>query len=205
MFERFTHSARRVVVFAQEEARLLNHNYIGTEHLLLALLHEGNSRGTHALKAMNISLESARRAVESIVGAGDSPPSGHIPFTSRAKKVLELSLREALVLDDREITPDHILLGLIAEGEGVGAKVLVNSGAALATLRQQLLQGRGGREESDIQGSPACPRCGADLRQSAAYDEFDVEGVDHRLSKRLKVVFCRDCGNTFALSPREDP
>ena len=131
MFERFTDRARRVVVLAQEEARLLNHSYIGTEHILLGLIHEGEGVAAKALESLGISLEAVRSQVEEIIGQGGSSPSGHIPFTPRAKKVLELSLREALQLGHNYIGTEHILLGLIREGEGVAAQVLVKLGADL--------------------------------------------------------------------------
>jgi DNA-binding NarL/FixJ family response regulator len=134
----FTDRARRIVVLAQEEARLLNHNYIGTEHILLGLIHEGEGVATKALESLGISLEKVRQQVEEIIGAGQSPPSGHIPFTPRAKKVLELSLREALQLGHNYIGTEHILLGLIREGEGVAAQVLVKLGADLGHVRQQV-------------------------------------------------------------------
>ena len=140
MFERFTDRARRVVVLAQEEARLLNHNYIGTEHILLGLIHEGEGVAAKALESLGISLEAVRNQVEEIIGQGGSSPSGHIPFTPRAKKVLELSLREALQLGHNYIGTEHILLGLIREGEGVAAQVLVKLGADLSRVRQQVIQ-----------------------------------------------------------------
>ncbi len=140
MFERFTDRARRVVVLAQEEARLLNHNYIGTEHILLGLIHEGEGVAAKALESLGISLEAVRAQVEEIIGHGGSAPSGHIPFTPRAKKVLELSLREALQLGHNYIGTEHILLGLIREGEGVAAQVLVKLGADLSRVRQQVIQ-----------------------------------------------------------------
>ena len=155
MFERFTDRARRVVVLAQEEARMLNHNYIGTEHILLGLIHEGEGVAAKALESLGISLEAVRQQVEEIIGQGQQAPSGHIPFTPRAKKVLELSLREALQLGHNYIGTEHILLGLIREGEGVAAQVLVKLGADLNRVRQQVIQllsgyqgrqgGRGGR------------------------------------------------------------
>jgi ATP-dependent Clp protease ATP-binding subunit ClpA len=129
-----------VVVLAQEEARLLNHNYIGTEHLLLGLIHEGEGVAAKALESLGISLEAVRAQVEEIIGQGQSAPTGHIPFTPRAKKVLELSLREALQLGHNYIGTEHILLGLIREGQGVAAKVLVKLGADLARVRQQVVQ-----------------------------------------------------------------
>jgi ATP-dependent Clp protease ATP-binding subunit ClpA len=140
MFERFTDRARRVVVLAQEEARLLNHNYIGTEHLLLGLIHEGEGVAAKALESLGISLEAVRAQVEEIIGHGQSAPTGHIPFTPRAKKVLELTLREALQLGHNYIGTEHNLLGLIREGEGVAAQVLVKLGADLARVRQQVVQ-----------------------------------------------------------------
>ncbi|MXW42963.1 MAG: ATP-dependent Clp protease ATP-binding subunit [Acidimicrobiia bacterium] len=154
MFERFTDRARRVVVLAQEEARLLHHNYIGTEHILLGLIHEGEGVAAKSLESLGISLEAVRNQVEEIIGQGGSSPSGHIPFTPRAKKVLELSLREALQLGHNYIGTEHILLGLIREGEGVAAQVLVKLGADLSRVRQQVIQllsGYGGVQGS---GSP---------------------------------------------------
>ncbi|MFZ9401451.1 MAG: ATP-dependent Clp protease ATP-binding subunit, partial [Ilumatobacteraceae bacterium] len=152
MFERFTDRARRVVVLAQEEARLLNHSYIGTEHILLGLIHEGEGVAAKALEALNISLEAVRAQVEEIIGQGGSSPSGHIPFTPRAKKVLELSLREALQLGHNYIGTEHILLGLIREGEGVAAQVLVKLGADLSRVRQQVIQLLSGYEGSTGEG-----------------------------------------------------
>ena len=128
------------MVLAQEEARLLNHSYIGTEHILLGLIHEGEGVAAKALESLSISLEAVRNQVEEIIGQGGSSPSGHIPFTPRAKKVLELSLREALQLGHNYIGTEHILLGLIREGEGVAAQVLVKLGADLSRVRQQVIQ-----------------------------------------------------------------
>ena len=153
MFERFTDRARRVVVLAQEEARLLNHNYIGTEHILLGLIHEGEGVAAKALESLGISLEAVRNQVEEIIGQGGSSPSGHIPFTPRAKKVLELSLREALQLGHNYIGTEHILLGLIREGEGVAAQVLVKLGADLSRVRQQVIQLLSGYSGSSGSGS----------------------------------------------------
>jgi ATP-dependent Clp protease ATP-binding subunit ClpC len=141
MFQRFTDRARRVVVFAQDEARGLNHNWIGTEHLLLAVIREGHGVGAKALESMQISLDAARQQVESLIGRGQNPVAdGPIPFTPRAKKVLELSLREALQLGHDYIGTEHILLGLIREGDGVAAQVLVKMGADLNRVRQQVIQ-----------------------------------------------------------------
>jgi len=140
VFERFTDRARKVVVLAQEESRRLNHNYIGTEHILLALIHEGEGIAAQALESLGVSLEEARQTVEEIIGEGASTPTGHIPFTPRAKKVMELSLREALQLGHNYIGTEHLLLGLIREGEGVGAQVLGNLGADLNTVRDKIIQ-----------------------------------------------------------------
>src|SRR3990170_4247315 len=139
MFERFTDRARRVVVLAQEEARMLNHSYIGTEHILLGLIHEGEGVAARALEAVGVSLDEVRGDVEEIIGRGDQRPRSHIPFTPRAKKVLELSLREALQLGHNYIGTEHVLLGLIREGEGVGAQVLVKRGATLERVRGEVV------------------------------------------------------------------
>jgi ribosomal protein S18 acetylase RimI-like enzyme len=139
VFERFTDRARHAVVLAQEEARLLNHNYIGTEHLLLGLLHEGEGVAARALRAIHIQLEDARRDVREIIGEGSGSSTGHIPFTPRAKKVLELSLREAMQLGDRHIGTEHLLLGLIREGDGVATQVLLRLGADLNRVRETVM------------------------------------------------------------------
>src|SRR5512135_382616 len=159
MFERFTDRARRVVVLAQEEARMLNHNYIGTEHILLGLIHEGEGVAAKALESLGISLAAARRQVEEIVGRGDAAPSGHIPFTPHAKHVLEFSLRESVQLGHNYISTEHILLGLTREEEGVGARVLPKLGADLDQVRlhvTQILTGYQSRDrdiERDAVGS----------------------------------------------------
>jgi hypothetical protein len=140
MFERFTDRARRVVVLAQEEARLLDHNYIGTEHILLGLVHEGEGVAARALESLDVSLQAVRAEVEQTIGRGVEQPGGHIPFTPRAKKVLELSLREALELGHNYIGTEHILLGLLREGEGIGAQVLIKLGAARDQVRQVVVQ-----------------------------------------------------------------
>src|SRR6266851_1874809 len=150
MFERFTDRARRVVVLAQEEARMLNHNYIGTEHILLGLIHEGEGVAAKALESLGISLEAVRQQVEEIIGQGQQAPSGHIPFTPRAKKVLELSLREARRLGHNYIGTEHILLGLIHEGDGVGAQVLRGFGVDFNRARQQIIQLLHGWQEEEV-------------------------------------------------------
>ena len=209
MFERFTDRARRVVVLAQEEARLLNHNYIGTEHILLGLLNEGEGIAAQALESLDIDLASVRDEVVKIIGQGQQSPSGHIPFTPRAKKVLELSLREALQLGHNYIGTEHILLGLIREGEGVAAQVLQQLGAELQKVRQtviQLLSGPGGSEEqqpktagsggreSSSSGSTILDQFGRNLTQTARDGELDpvigrtreIERVMQILSRRTK-------------------
>lgn len=161
MFERFTDRARRVIVLAQEEARMLNHNYIGTEHILLGLIHEGEGVAAKALESMDISLDDVRNEVEEIIGQGSQPHSGHIPFTPRAKKVLELSLREGLQMGHKYIGTEFLLLGLIREGEGVAAQVLTKLGADLPRVRQQVIQllsgYEGGNQDGSGSGSSSVP------------------------------------------------
>ena len=171
MFERFTDRARRVIVLAQEEARMLNHNYIGTEHILLGLIHEGEGVAAKALESMGISLDDVRREVEEIIGHGSQPHTGHIPFTPRAKKVLELSLREGLQMGHKYIGTEFLLLGLIREGDGVAAQVLIKLGADLPRVRQQVIQllsgyegGEGQNPESPQQGQPGFAGAGAGPR-----------------------------------------
>ena len=195
MFERFTDRARRVVVLAQEEARLLNHNYIGTEHILLGLIHEGEGVAAKALESLGISLEAVRSQVEEIIGQGGSSPSGHIPFTPRAKKVLELSLREALQLGHNYIGTEHILLGLIREGEGVAAQVLVKLGADLSRVRQQVIQLLSGYSGS---GSPEAGKAGASTggggespSGSLVLDQFGRNLTQQAREKKLDPVIGR--------------
>src|SRR5689334_15914019 len=173
MFERFTDRARRVVVLAQEEARMLSHNYIGTEHILLGLIHEGEGVAAKALESLDISLEAVRAQVEEIIGQGQQAPSGHIPFTPRAKKVLELSLREALQLGHSYIGTEHILLGLIREGEGVAAQVLQKLGADLNRVRQQVIQLLSGFQGKESSASAAAATGGGDAPSSSlVLDQF---------------------------------
>ena len=223
MFERFTDRARRVVVLAQEEARLLNHSYIGTEHILLGLIHEGEGVAAKALESLGISLEAVRSQVEEIIGQGGSSPSGHIPFTPRAKKVLELSLREALQLGHNYIGTEHILLGLIREGEGVAAQVLVKLGADLSRVRQQVIQllsgyqgpsgssggGRGeqtpagagvgpGSKEGDEKGgnSQILDQFGRNLTQAAREGHLDpVIGRTRELERVMQILSRRTKNN----------
>ena len=196
MFERFTDRARRVVVLAQEEARLLNHNYIGTEHILLGLIHEGEGVAAKALESLGISLEAVRSQVEELIGQGGSSPSGHIPFTPRAKKVLELSLREALQLGHNYIGTEHILLGLIREGEGVAAQVLVKLGADLSRVRQQVIQLLSGYSGS---GAPSGEKAGVTSRGgggdsasgSLVLDQFGNNLTKAAREKKLDPVIGR--------------
>ena len=209
MFERITDRARRVVVLAQEEARLLNHNYIGTEHILLGLIHEGEGVAAKALESLGISLEAVRAQVEEIIGHGGQAPSGHIPFTPRAKKVLELSLREALQLGHNYIGTEHILLGLIREGEGVAAQVLVKLGADLSRVRQQVIQllsgyagakegqGQGGGSgESQPSGSLVLDQFGRNLTQLAREKKLDpVIGREKEIERVMQVLSRRTKNN----------
>jgi ATP-dependent Clp protease ATP-binding subunit ClpC len=207
MFERFTDRARRVVVLAQEEARMLNHNYIGTEHILLGLIHEGEGVAAKGLEALGISLEAVRAQVEEIIGQGQQAPSGHIPFTPRAKKVLELSLREALQLGHNYIGTEHILLGLIREGEGVAAQVLVKLGADLNRVRQQVIQLLSGYQgkEAVTQGGPAegtpstslvLDQFGRNLTAAAREGKLDpVIGRDTEIERVMQVLSRRTKNN----------
>ncbi|WGW10989.1 ATP-dependent Clp protease ATP-binding subunit [Saxibacter everestensis] len=207
MFERFTDRARRVVVLAQEEARMLNHNYIGTEHILLGLIHEGEGVAAKALESLGISLDAVREQVQEIIGQGQQAPSGHIPFTPRAKKVLELSLREALQLGHNYIGTEHILLGLIREGEGVAAQVLVKLGADLTRVRQQVIQllsgyqGKepavaGGREEGQPSGSLVLDQFGRNLTAAAREGKLDpVIGRELQQERVMQVLSRRTKNN----------
>ena len=207
MFERFTDRARRVVVLAQEEARMLSHNYIGTEHILLGLIHEGEGVAAKALESLDISLEAVRAQVEDIIGQGQQVPSGHIPFTPRAKKVLELSLREALQLGHNYIGTEHILLGLIREGEGVAAQVLVKLGADLNRVRQQviqLVQGFQGAEpekagtaaEPPASTSAVLDQFGRNLTQAAREGKLDpVIGREAQIERVMQVLSRRTKNN----------
>src|SRR4051812_44334527 len=214
MFERFTDRARRVVVLAQEEARMLNHNYIGTEHILLGLVSEGDGVAAKALESLGIAVEGVRQQVEEIIGQGQQAPSGHIPFTPRAKKVLELSLREALQLGHNYIGTEHILLGLIREGEGVAAQVLVKLGADLNRVRQQVLQllsgyqgsgsrgkdpvegSSGGRGEGTASSSLVLDQFGRNLTQQAREGKLDpVIGREKEIERVMQVLSRRTKNN----------
>jgi hypothetical protein len=182
MFERFTDRARRVVVLAQEEARTLNHDYIGTEHLLLGLIHEGQGVAAKALESLGISDEAVTQRTDEIVGRGTKPArSGHIPFTAGAKKSLELSLREALQLGHNYIGTEHILLGLIREGEGPGAQVLTGLNADLDTVRErvvELVRGHQGKELPGLRSGKG----GRVKRRMLAEILAHVQSIDARLS-----------------------
>ncbi|OSM43643.1 ATP-dependent Clp protease ATP-binding subunit [Nesterenkonia sp. PF2B19] len=212
MFERFTDRARRVVVLAQEEARMLNHNYIGTEHILLGLIHEGEGVAAKALESLDISLGGVREKVQEKIGPGQNAPSGHIPFTPRAKKVLELSLREALQLGHNYIGTEHILLGLIREGEGVAAQVLVELNADLNKVRQQVIQllsgyqgggqekaGAGvgqGATEGQPSGSVVLDQFGRNLTAAAREAALDpVVGRDYERQRVMQVLSRRTKNN----------
>jgi len=211
MFERFTDRARRVVVLAQDEARNLNHNYIGTEHLLLGLITEGEGVAAKALDMMNIERDQVREAVIDIIGEGEKPVEGHIPFTPRAKRIFELSLREALQLGHNYIGTEHLLLGLLKEGEGVAAQVLTKLGADLSQVRQAVIQLLSGyqsdgdnREAVGVSGNPVrdpgqtnsaiLEQFGRNLTQAAREGKLDpvigrkteMERVMQVLSRRTK-------------------
>ncbi len=219
MFERFTDRARRVVVLAQEEARQLNFNYIGTEHILLGLIREEEGIAAKALGALGIDLEQVRSSVLEIVGEGEMTPAGHVPFTPRAKKVLELSLREALQLSHNYIGTEHILLGLVREGEGVAAQVLQKLGADLERVRQtviQLLSGFTGQVEESVTPAslgrrfsrgrskpppadfPICPSCSASLAEHASVKTRELE-VEDEPPQVVKIAYCGKCGVTLGI------
>jgi len=207
MFEKFTDKARRVVVLAQEEAKLLNHNYIGTEHILLGLIHEGEGVAAKALEALGISLDGVREQVQEIIGQGQTAPTGHIPFTPRAKKVLELSLREALQLGHSYIGTEHLLLGLIREGEGVAAQVLTKLGADTNRVRQQVIQllsgfqGKeavqvGGENNAPQKGSQILDQFGRNLTQAAAEGKLDpVIGREKEIERVMQILSRRSKNN----------
>jgi ATP-dependent Clp protease ATP-binding subunit ClpC len=215
MFERFTDRARRVIVLAQEEARSLSHDHIGTEHLLLGLVHEGQGVACLVLDAMDISLPTVRAQVEEIIGRGTGAPSTiHIPITPRAKKVLELSLREALQMGHNYIGTEHILLGLIREGEGVGAQVLQRLGADLHRIRQNVIEilardpgvtkpqteAAGDRPPPVPLDWPRCPECSAVLLDEAlGVEPRRVAGIEGEPEYTYLFLFCRMCGHILRI------
>jgi ATP-dependent Clp protease ATP-binding subunit ClpC len=210
MFEKFTDRARRVVVLASDEARMLDHNYIGTEHILLGLIHEGEGVGVKALESLGISLEFVRQQVEEIIGQGQQAPAGHIPFTPRAKEVLELALREALQLGHNYVGTEHILIGLIREGEGVAAQVLVKLGADLGQVRQQVIQllhGYQGKEPATVAVLPELPpaalavldQYGRDLTEAARRGQLDFVVGLKKETDRVIQIFSRRTRNSPVL------
>jgi Clp amino terminal domain, pathogenicity island component/TIR domain len=202
VFERFTNRARRVVVLAQEEAKMLNHNYIGTEHILLGLIHEGEGVAAKALESLGIALEGVRQQVEEIIGQGQQVPSGHIPFTPRAKKVLELSPREALQLRHNYVGTEHILLGLIREGEGVAAQVLVKLGADLNRVRQQvliLLSGYKGEPRAEAGEEKSLSSAKPSIRNPTIVAKDLVDTIIEELKRgRMTEKQARDLARDFA-------
>ena len=213
MFERFTDRARRVVVLAQEEARMLNHNYIGTEHLLLGLVHEGEGIAARALESLGITLNSVREQVQDIIGPGANAPSGHIPFTPRAKKVLELSMREAIQLNHGYIGTEHILLGMVRANEGVANQVLAKLGVEPAAVRQAVMDlisgypgngdsketagvGAGNSREGTPAGSTILDQFGRNLTAAAREGQLDpVIGRHHEMERVMQVLSRRTKNN----------
>jgi ATP-dependent Clp protease ATP-binding subunit ClpC len=220
VFERFTDRARKAVVLAQEEARMLEHAYIGTEHLLLGLLHEGEGVAGRALAALDVSLEQVRHDVRATVGEGPGAPASHVPFTPKAKKVMELSLREAMALGHNYIGTEHLLLGVMREGEGVGAQILQKRGLDLPRVRAQIMEvlanrpvatadeggferasttyeaSQGGAEaaaEDDPEARfPTCPNCSAQLADWLRTRVIDREGGEF-----VTIAYCGSCGNAI--------
>jgi ATP-dependent Clp protease ATP-binding subunit ClpC len=190
MFERFTDRSRRAIVLAQEEARILNHSYIGTEHLLLGLLREGEGLAGKALASLGITLDAVRQQVAEIIGRGQQPPSGHIPFTPRAKKVLELSAREADALGHSYIGTEHLLLGLLREGKGVAVQILVKLGADVGGVRDQVLQLVPGPVGQDMADEPR--RVGTRARSRLAEEALArINSLDSRLASLERWVGMR--------------
>lgn len=222
MFERFTDTARRVLVLAQEEARLLNHNFIGTEHVLLGLLHEGEGVAAQALAALDVNLYDVRARVWETVGPAGTPATGSPPFTPRTKKVLELSLREALQLGHNYVGTEHLLLGLVREGQGVGAQVLVTLGADLRHVRQKVIEllaegpatVHGPAGEAPAGEAPAgearavlerpgprCSWCRSELSESARFRILDVpsdEAAGEAGRRQATVLYCSRCGTVLS-------
>ncbi len=218
MFERFTDRARRVLTFAQEEARLLNHPFIGTEHILLGVMREGDGMGAEALRRLGVSFDVVREKVVEKIGVSGSAPNDSPPFTPRAKKVLELSLREALQLDHSYIGTEHILLGLVREGHGVAALVLADLGVDDLRVRQvvtDLMTGVSGTpsagrveepEEPTTPRLPSCPGCSATLSVSARFRALSVPADEEQVEPvSLRVVYCGHCGTTLHMFEQDDP
>jgi len=208
MFERFTNRARRVLVLAQEEARLLGHGFLGTEHILLGILHEGEGSGGRALESLGVPLVVVRSKVAEVIGPSGGSVTGSPPFTPRAKKVLELSLRETLALGHKDIATGHLLLGIIEEGEGVGAQVLAQIGIDAGRLRREVLailpgdEGAVGESPAAPEpwAAPVCGRCGSPLAGSALYRSIEAAagpGEDDEGPKSITVFCCARCGSPF--------
>jgi ATP-dependent Clp protease ATP-binding subunit ClpC len=210
MFERFTDRARRALTLAQEQSRLLNHTFLGTEHLLLGLLNEGDGVAAKSLELLGVSFEAARAKVAETTAIAGNVPSGSPPFTPRAKRVLQLSLREATQLGHNYIGTEHLLLGLVREGEGVGAHVLIGLGVDLGRVRQQVIEAIGVRADNIVgtdrtplrvlpSGTPICPQCGADLVEVARYRKMTVtsEAADHDEPIAVEVLYCSRCRVTL--------
>jgi len=207
-------------VLAQEEARLLNHGFIGTEHILLGLIHEGEGLAAEALAALGISLEAVRQKVEETIGVSGSAPMDPVPFTPRAKKVLELSLREALQMGHQYIGTEHILLGLVREGEGVAATVLVSLGAELPRVRQVVIKLISGgqapygpvkeldnaADRSAAALEPRCPRCRSSVTGGTRFRTIEVHpDVDDVGPISIDVVYCVNCGTTLRMFKTKGP
>ena len=232
MFERFTDRARRVVVLAQDEARELGHAYIGTEHLLLGLFREEGGVAAKALTSLGVSPEEIRGQILEVVGTGEGQPPGHIPFTPRAKKILELGLREARQLGHSYIGTEHILLGIVREGEGVAAQVLQAQGLSLVVVRRAVAETLAGYSTEAVEAAgfrpmtgwiarrtrgrvtepveqtsgtgPRCSACGADLSETAGYRTIRALGEDV-VARDVVVVYCTACGTAIAGGLKADP
>lgn len=208
MFERFTDRARRVVVHAQEEARRLNHNYIGTEHLLLGLIAEPDTVSANALVSHGVDVSAIRQAVVRIIGEGTEAPSGHIPFTPRAKKVLELTLRESLQMGHNYIGSEHILLGLIREGEGVAAQVLTQLGVNLNDLRVTVKELVTSKEPAESISGNRWPEGSGRVRgvcqhlpPTLSIEVHDIPRADSEEATSVALIICTTCGTTIGVLP----
>jgi ATP-dependent Clp protease ATP-binding subunit ClpC len=205
MFERFTDRARRTVVVAQQEAGRLNHNYIGTEHLLLGLLYEGEGTAAQALGSLGVNLDAARLQVVDIIGTSGSAPTGHIPFTPRAKRVLELSMRESLGLGHNYIGTEHLLLGLLSEGEGVAVQVLERLGVTPTGAHDRVLQILGRAPEGGVQSGPAVMEASTFLSRGAAGVSQLAEGRgDQRLGSEHVLLWLLDQADSAAVRALRD-
>jgi ATP-dependent Clp protease ATP-binding subunit ClpC len=222
VFERFTDRARRVLVLSQDEARALNHNFIGTEHLLLGVIREEDGLAAKALTSLGISLDRVREKVKETIGPAAVGYEGSPPFTPRAKKVLELSLREALQLGHNYIGTEHILLGLVREGEGVGAQVLAGFTGGLARVRQSVLELLPGHAEAGevsahaqplypptgsvfSTGPPSCSHRATDLEGALGYRRVEAAGDGDQPALPVIAVYCTRCGVTLAIHPDPGP